>query len=131
MTYLTPAPRTAKDGLGLMLAVSGLFGLMAHHAEQRRHEVGLRMAMGATGMQVTRLFVLHGMRLALIGIVAGTMATMALTRAVKSFLSGVSPSDPLTYAVVAVLLLTVALMASWIPARRAARTDPIVALRHG
>ncbi|MBS1828266.1 MAG: FtsX-like permease family protein [Acidobacteria bacterium] len=118
------------SALGLILAMSGLFGLMAHHAEQKRPEVGLRMAMGATRSQVMRLFLTRGLRLALLGIAIGTVLTLALTRAVKSFLTGVSPSDPVTYTAVAALLAVVAVVASWVPARRAARTDPIVALRH-
>ncbi|MBL8174341.1 MAG: ABC transporter permease [Bryobacterales bacterium] len=118
------------SALGLILAISGLFGLMAHFAEQRRHEAGLRIALGATQWQILRLFLMRGISLAAWGIGTGTALSLLAARAVKGFLSGVSPTDPATYAGVAATLLAVALLAAWIPARRAARIDPIATLRH-
>jgi len=120
----------AFSALGLILAISGLFGLMAHYAEQKRHEAGLRVALGATESQVMRLFLMRGVRLAAWGIGIGTVLSLAATRAVKGFLSGVSSADPVTYTAVAITLIAVALLSSWIPARRAARVDPIATLRH-
>jgi putative ABC transport system permease protein len=115
--------------LALLLTATGLFGLMANLVEQRRHEIALRMALGATGREVTRLFLKRGARLAATGIVLGIGAALAVTRMMAGFVSGVSTADPWTYCAVALLLLAVALLASWAPAHRAARVDPISALR--
>jgi predicted permease len=115
--------------LGLLLTATGLFGLMAQLVEQRRHEIALRMTVGATAGQVTRLFLGRGARLAAVGIIVGAAATLLVTRLMAGFLSRVSPSDPLTYASVFLLLLLVALLASWAPAYRATKVDPILTLR--
>jgi ABC-type antimicrobial peptide transport system permease subunit len=115
--------------LALLLTATGLFGLMAQLVEQRRHEIALRMAVGATTAEVTRMFLNRSTRLAAVGIVVGTATALVLTRMMAGFVSGISTADPLTHGSVAVLLLAVALLASWAPARRAARVDPIAALR--
>jgi putative ABC transport system permease protein len=116
-------------GLGLVLAVVGIYGVISYGVSQRTHEIGVRVALGARSGDVLRLIVRRGARLALIGVGIGLVAAFALTRLMRSLLFAVSPSDPMTYAAIIVLLVTVALVASWLPARRAARIDPLAALR--
>ncbi len=115
--------------LALVLAVVGLYGLISYSVSQRAREVGIRVALGAQPRDVVRLIVGEGARLALIGIGAGAVAAFGLTRLMRSLLFGVSAVDPSTFAAVIVLLAAVAIVASYIPARRALRTSPIVALR--
>jgi hypothetical protein len=115
--------------LALLLTATGLFGLMANLVEQRRHEIALRMTLGATANEMTRLFLGRGARLAAAGIVLGIGTALAVTSMMAGFVSGISTADPLTYCSVALLLLAVALLASWVPAQRAALIDPIAALR--
>jgi predicted permease len=113
----------------LLLAAIGIYGVMAYVVGQRTHEIGVRMALGARGEQVLREVVARGMRPAIVGLVAGIAGALALTGALSKLLYGVSTTDPLTFLVVAVVLTVVALLANWIPARRAARVDPAIALR--
>jgi len=115
--------------LAIIMTAAGLFGLMAHHVEQRRHEIGLRMALGSSPEAVARVFLMRGARLAAAGVVLGIAAALAVTRLMAGFLSGVSSSDPWTYLGVAAILMFVALLSSWAPARRAARVDPMSTLR--
>ncbi|MGH9858487.1 MAG: FtsX-like permease family protein, partial [Candidatus Acidiferrales bacterium] len=118
-------------GVALVLATVGLFGVMAYLVAQRTHEIGLRMALGAQGGDIFRLIVGRGMLLTSIGIVAGIGGALALTHLLTSMLYGsVGVRDPLTFAVTALLLAMVALAACWIPARRAMRVQPVIALRH-
>ncbi|MGC2507593.1 MAG: FtsX-like permease family protein [Candidatus Acidiferrales bacterium] len=119
--------------LGLLvtlLAVIGLYGLMAYMVLRRTHEIGIRMALGARRRDILRIVLGEGGRMALIGIGVGLAVSAGLTRFMESVLFGVSPTDPLTFAGVVVLLLVVVLLACWIPARRAMRVDPMVALRY-
>lgn len=116
--------------LALVLATMGLYSVMMYDVSQRTHEIGIRMALGATLRDVLRLIVGQGMRMALIGIVLGLMGAFALTRVLGSLLLGIGTTDPVTFIGVPILLIAVALMACYIPARRAARVDPLVALRH-
>jgi predicted permease len=116
--------------LALVLATMGLYSVMTYDVSQRTHEIGIRMALGASLRDVLRLIVGQGMRMALIGIVLGLMGAFALTRVLGSLLLGVGTTDSVTFVGVPVLLIVVALLACYIPARRAARVDPLVALRH-
>ena len=115
--------------LALLLAAIGLYGAIAYSAAQRMREFGIRIALGAQTRDVLRQVLHEGVLLGALGLAIGLVIALATTRVLRSQLFGVTPTDPLSFTIVSVLLLTVAIMASYFPARRATRVDPIVALR--
>jgi putative ABC transport system permease protein len=121
---------TIFAGVALVLAAIGVYGLMAYSVQQRTQEIGVRMALGASPQQVRRMVVRQGMLLALVGVILGVASALALTRLMSSLLYGVKPWDPAMIGLVAVLLSAVTLLATYLPARRASRVDPMVALRY-
>jgi putative ABC transport system permease protein len=116
--------------LAALLAAVGIYGVMAYIVTQRTHEIGIRMAMGARAIDVMTMVLRDGAKLAAAGVVIGLIAAFALTRVMSSMLFGVSAIDPTTFIVISGLLAGVALLASFVPARRASRVNPIVALRN-
>jgi predicted permease len=116
-------------GCALLLAAIGIYGLMAYSVEQRTQEIGIRMALGAQAAQVRKMVVGQGMALAIVGVVIGLGAAFGLSRLISSFLFGVKARDPLAFSAVPLVLALVAFIAVWLPARRASKVDPIIALR--
>jgi putative ABC transport system permease protein len=118
------------SGLALALAAIGIYGVLSYSVAQRAREIGIRMALGAQRRDVLRLVLAQGGRISLAGILIGSAASLGLTRLLSKLLFSVSAVDPLTFVAVAVLLALVAMAASYLPARRTLRVDPLIALRH-
>jgi putative ABC transport system permease protein len=120
----------AFAAVALLMASVGLYGVISYLVGQRTHELGVRIALGAGRKDVLRLIVNHGMKMAMGGVALGLLAALGLTRLLAKMLYGVSATDPATFTVIALSLITVALLASVVPAWRATKVDPLVALRH-
>jgi ABC-type antimicrobial peptide transport system permease subunit len=116
--------------MALALGLIGIYGVISYTVSQRRREIGIRLALGAQSGDVVSMVLRQGAKLALLGVCIGVVAALALARLMTSLLFGVTAHDPLTFAAVAALLISVALFACYIPARRAMKVDPIVALRY-
>ena len=112
-----------------LIATCGIYGLMAYAVTQRRREIGVRMALGADRRDVLRLVLTRALRIVVAGLIVGLAGAAGVTRVLQTFLFGVTPTDPLVFTAVTLLLLAVGLMAAWLPARRATRIDPWAALR--
>jgi len=119
----------AFAGLALLLAAVGIYGVISYAVSRRTHEIGVRMALGATPRNVVRLIIGQGMRVVMAGVAAGLIGALLVTRLMTNVVYGVRVTDPLTYGAVALLLTVVALLASYIPARRATRIDPLTSMR--
>ncbi len=117
-------------GLALMLACLGVYGVISYVVAQRKHEIGIRMALGSQKSGVLRMLIGEGIRPALAGVAIGILAALRLTGVLSNLLYGIKPTDPFTFAAVSLILSAVALLACYIPARRAASVDPLVSLRH-
>ena len=120
----------AFAALALLLASVGIYGVISHVVGQRTHEIGIRMALGARRLDVLRLILVGAGRLALIGVALGLVCALSLTSLMANRLYGVSPQDPITFVAVPSILIAVALLASYLPARRATKVDPMTALRY-
>ncbi|MGH9762099.1 MAG: FtsX-like permease family protein, partial [Blastocatellia bacterium] len=116
--------------LGLILAIVGVYGVISFSTSQRTHEIGIRIALGAQHGQILRMILRQGIPIVFAGLILGCVAALGIARLIANFLVGVSPADPATYAAVAIVLGMIALLACYIPARRATRVDPMEALRY-
>jgi ABC-type antimicrobial peptide transport system permease subunit len=128
-TSFTLVMLTTAGAMALLIGLVGIYGAISYAVSQRRREIGIRMALGAPPRRLSRIFIADGLVLSLTGVACGLAASAALTRILGSSLFGVSPLDPLTYTSVTIVLTTAAVAASYIPALRAMKVDPVEALR--
>jgi putative ABC transport system permease protein len=126
---LTAGMLSVFAGIALLLAVIGIYGVMSYTVSQRRHEIGIRMALGAQQRDVVRRVLRQGLALAAVGVAIGSVASLWMARTMATLLREVSPKDPAAFAAVALILAAAALLGSWLPAKRAAAVDPVIALR--
>jgi ABC-type antimicrobial peptide transport system permease subunit len=112
-----------------LIATCGIYGVMAYAVTQRRREIGVRMALGAERRDVLRLVLTRALRIVIAGVIVGLTGATGVTRVLQTFLFGVTPTDPIAFTVVPLLLMAVGLLAAWLPARSATKVDPAVALR--
>ncbi len=117
-------------GMALLLGLVGLYAAISYSVSQRTHEIGIRTALGARPGDILRLVVDQGLKMVVIGVAIGIAVALALTRFLSSLLYGIRPTDPVTFIAVSLVLMGVALLACYVPARRAAKVDPMIALRH-
>jgi len=117
-------------GIALVLAIVGIYGVMSYSVTQRTHEIGIRMAIGARPLDVFKMILGHGMKLALIGVGVGLVFAFLLTRLMATMLFGVRPTDATTYGAISILLIGVALLACYLPGRRATKVEPTISLRY-
>ncbi|MGH9629043.1 MAG: FtsX-like permease family protein [Bryobacteraceae bacterium] len=117
------------SAMALLLGIVGIYGVISYTVSQRRREIGIRLALGAQPGELKRMFVRYGLMLSSVGVAVGLGVAAGLMRLMKALLFGISPQDPLTYAVVPVVLLAAAVLASYLPARRAAAVDPVETLK--
>jgi len=120
---------TVFGASALLLAAIGIYGLMAYSVEQRTQEIGIRLALGAESATVRRMILVQGMRLAVIGVAVGLASSFGLARLIGTMLYGVTARDPLVFVAMPITLTAVALVGVWLPARRAVKVDPVIALR--
>jgi len=128
-TSFTLVMLAVAGGMALLLGIVGLYGVIAYSVLQRRREIGIRMALGAQRQELTGMFIRHGLLLTGTGVVCGLAAAFVVMRLMSSLLFHVSPADPITYGAVALGLVATAMLASYVPSRRAATVDPVEALR--
>jgi ABC-type antimicrobial peptide transport system permease subunit len=126
---LTNALLAGFAATALLLALTGIYGVMSLNVANRRSEFGIRLALGAQAANLLTMILAQGLRLAIAGVVVGLLGAFAFMRLLKGLLFGIGTGDPLTFAVIAVILIGVAVLACWIPARRATKVDPLEALR--
>ena len=119
----------AFAAFALLLAIVGVYGVMSHLVTQGAHDIGVRMALGAERGDVLRLVLSRALRIVVVGLIVGLAGAAVVTRVLQTFLFGVTPTDPVAFSVVTLLLMAVGLIAAWLPARRASRIDPNAALR--
>jgi putative ABC transport system permease protein len=117
-------------GVALLLTAVGLYGVLAYSVTRRTHEIGIRMALGARRSDVLKLIVRNGLGMTLLGMAIGLVGAFAVTRLISTLLFGVTPTDKVTFITVSAILIVVALLACYLPARRATKVDPLVALRY-